>query len=97
MAALTGKGQQKLVAAVVAPHAGKAVVRVAAVEVPVNDLLQIGPPEIVLPGEMLVIDPKKLKQQRVYFEPSAVLSELPVNPGNAGERITGSPVGCSTP
>ena len=46
-------------AAIFALHPGKAVVQVPAIEVPVNDLLQIGPPEAVLPGEMLVIDPDK--------------------------------------
>ncbi len=35
MTALTRKGQQKLPAAVFALHAGKAVVQVAAIEVPV--------------------------------------------------------------
>jgi hypothetical protein len=40
-------------------HTGKAVVQIAAVEVTVNDILQIGPPEPVLPGEILVIDPDK--------------------------------------
>lgn len=44
MTALTGKCQQKLL---------------AAIEIPVNDVLQIGPPETALPGETLVIDLKK--------------------------------------
>ena len=40
-------------------HAGEAIVQIAAVEVPVNDLLQMRSPEAVLPGEMIVIDPDK--------------------------------------
>jgi PAS domain-containing protein len=59
VAALAGKGQEIFMAAVFALHAGKAVVRVATVEVPVNDLLQIRPPETVLPelpsGEIVAI------------------------------------------
>jgi hypothetical protein len=46
-------------AAILAFHTGKAVVQIAAIQIPVNNLLQIGPPESVLPGEMLVIDPDK--------------------------------------
>jgi hypothetical protein len=46
-------------AAVFAFHTGKAVVQIAAVEIAVYDLLQIRPPEAVLPGEMIVIDPDK--------------------------------------
>jgi hypothetical protein len=40
-------------------HASKAVVQIAAFQIPVNDLLQIRPPETVLPGEMVVIDMDK--------------------------------------
>jgi hypothetical protein len=40
-------------------------VQVAAIEIPVNDLLQIRPPETVLPGEMLIICPDEdLKKVR---------------------------------
>ena len=46
-------------AAILAFHTGKAVVQIAAIQIPVNNLLQIGPPESVLPGEMIVIDPDK--------------------------------------
>ena len=40
-------------------HAGESVVQVAAIEIPINHLLDIWPPESVLPGEMLVVDPDK--------------------------------------
>ena len=43
-------------AAVFTFHAGKAVVQITAIEVAVDNLLDIGPPESVLPGEILVID-----------------------------------------
>jgi len=38
-------------------HEGKAFVQIAAIQIPVNNLLQIGPPESVLSGEMIIIDP----------------------------------------
>lgn len=40
-------------------HAGKAVVQITAIEVAVDHLLDIWPPESVLPGEIFVIDPEK--------------------------------------
>jgi len=45
--------------AVFAFHAGKAVVRVSAIKITMNHLLNIGTPESVLPGKMIVIDPDK--------------------------------------
>jgi len=48
-----------IVAAVFTFHAGKAVVEITAIEIMINHLLDIGPPEAVLPGEILVIDPDK--------------------------------------
>ena len=46
-------------AAVFTFHTGKAVMQIAAVEITIDHLLDIGPPESVLPGEMLVINPDK--------------------------------------
>ena len=43
-------------AAVFTFHAGKAVVQITAIEIAVDHLLDIGSPEAVLPGEILVID-----------------------------------------
>jgi hypothetical protein len=34
-------------------------VQIAAIEITIDHLLDIGPPESVLPGEMLIIDPNK--------------------------------------
>jgi len=47
------------VAAILAFNTGKAVVQIAAIEITIDHLLDIGPPESVLPGEMLIIDPNK--------------------------------------
>ena len=48
MAPLAGECQKIFVAAIFAFHAGKTVVQVPAIEVMVNNLLQIGPPETIL-------------------------------------------------
>lgn len=49
MTALAGEGQQVFMAAVNTFDTGETIVRVAAVKVVVDDLLDIGPPESVLP------------------------------------------------
>ena len=49
MTALAGECQKIFMAAVFAPHAGKAVVQITAVEITIDHLLDIGPPEAVLP------------------------------------------------
>ena len=59
MSSLTRKCQQIFVTAIFAFHAGKAVVQITAIEIAIDHLLDIGPPEAALPGEMLVIDPDK--------------------------------------
>jgi hypothetical protein len=53
--ALAGKGQQILVAAIFALRTGKAVVRIATVQIPANDLLQTGPPETIPPWKMIIV------------------------------------------
>ena len=40
-------------------HAGKAVVQITAIEIAIDHLLDIRPPEAVLPGEMFIIDLEK--------------------------------------
>jgi len=59
MAALAGECQQIFVAAVFTFYAGKAVVQITAIEITIDHLLDIRPPESILPGKMLVIDPDK--------------------------------------
>ena len=56
VAEFAGEGQEVFVAAIFAFDAGKAIVQIPAIEVPVNDLLQIRTPEAILPGKMIVID-----------------------------------------
>jgi hypothetical protein len=45
---LAEEGKQLLMAAVSALHAGKAVVEIAAIETPINNLLKIRPEETIL-------------------------------------------------
>jgi hypothetical protein len=45
---LAGEGKQLLMAAVSALHAGKAVVEIAAIQTPINNLLKIRPEETIL-------------------------------------------------
>ncbi len=48
MTALAGECKEIFMAAIFAFHTGKAVVEIAAVQIPVNDLLNIRSPEAVL-------------------------------------------------
>jgi hypothetical protein len=48
--------RQIYMVAVITFDIGKAVVRIAAVQIAIDHLLDIGPPEAVLPGEM-IMDP----------------------------------------
>jgi len=50
VAALARKCQQIFVAAVFTFHAGKAIVQITAIEITVDHLLDIRPPESVLPS-----------------------------------------------
>ncbi|MCX5874359.1 MAG: hypothetical protein NTY51_14160 [Deltaproteobacteria bacterium] len=59
MTPFAGEGQKILMAAIFAFHAGKAVAQIAATEIAIDHLLDIEPPESVLPGEMLITDPDK--------------------------------------
>ena len=59
MTALAGKGQKIFMVAIPALYPGKAVVQVATVQVAVNDLLKVGPPEPVRPFEPLLVDLNK--------------------------------------
>jgi hypothetical protein len=50
------KGQQVSMVAVFTFHPDKTIAQVAAVEIPIDDLLQIRPPETLPPGEMVIIN-----------------------------------------
>jgi hypothetical protein len=56
MAPLAGECEQIFVAAIFTFHAGKAVVQITAIEITIDYLLDIRPPETVLPGEMFIVD-----------------------------------------
>jgi len=56
---LKGKASRYSWPAIFTLHANNAVVQISAIEIAIDYLLDIGPPEAVLPGEMLVIDPDK--------------------------------------
>jgi len=68
-------------AAVVTFDTGKAVVRIAAVKIPMDHLLDIGPPETVLPGKMIVINAdecfKAILHTAVVIRRSATLLRQP--------------------
>jgi hypothetical protein len=54
--ALAGEGEQVFMAAVFAFDTGKAVVQIAAIEIAVNHLLDVRPPEAVMLGKMIIIN-----------------------------------------
>jgi len=56
MTALAGEGQKIFMMAIPALYPGKAVVQAATIQVPVNDFLEVGPPEPVRPFEPLLVD-----------------------------------------
>jgi hypothetical protein len=56
MTALAGEGEKIFMVAIPALHPGKAVVQVATVQVAVNDLLEVRPPEPVRLFEPLLVE-----------------------------------------
>jgi hypothetical protein len=56
MAALAGKCQQVFMAAVVTSYTGKAVAQIAAIQVTINHLFDIRPPEAVISGKPVIIN-----------------------------------------
>ncbi len=59
MTALAGEGQKIFMVAIPALHPGKAVLQIAAIEIPVNDLLKMGTVEPVVTFEPLLVDLNK--------------------------------------
>jgi hypothetical protein len=84
------------VAAVFAFHAGKAVMQDAAVQIPIDDLLDIGSPETVLPREMLVIDPDK--GLKIILHAAVIIGQLwipgAINSGRKGHDLSPSRISC---
>ena len=56
MTALAGEGQKIFMVAIPALYLGKAVVQVATVQVAVNPLLEVRPPEPVPPFEPILVE-----------------------------------------
>ena len=56
MPSFTRKCQKVFVAAVFTFHTGKPVVQITAIKIAVYHLLNIGPPEAILPREIFIID-----------------------------------------
>jgi hypothetical protein len=56
---------------VLARQTGKAVVQITAVKITIDHLLDIGPPESILPGEILIIDTDK--GFKIVLHPAAII------------------------
>jgi len=75
-ASLQHKGQKIFMVAIPALHPGKAVVQVATVQVAVNDLLEVRPPEPARPFEPLPVDLNK--GFKMVLHASAIIRRLRV-------------------
>ena len=96
MSSLTRKCQQIFVTAIFAFHAGKAVVQITAIEIAIDHLLDVGPPEPVLPGEILVID---LDKGRKIVLDAAVVNRIlriswTINDGRSGHDLSPLRISC---
>jgi len=84
------------VAAVFTFHTGKAVVQITAIEIAIDHLLDIGPPEAVLPGKMLVIDPDK--DFKIVLHATVVIGQLwipgAVDSGSKGHDLSPLRISC---
>jgi hypothetical protein len=85
-AAFARKCQQIFVAAVFTFHTGKAVMQITAIEIAVDHLLDLGPSETVLPGEILVIDSNKSFKIILYTAVIIRISRISwtINGGRSG-------------
>ena len=95
MAALARKCRQIFMAAVFTFHTGKAIVQITAIEIATDYLLDIGPSESVLPGEILIKDLEK--GFKIIFNAAVVIRILRRNymkkdilcQGDFGKGISG--------
>ena len=96
MAPLAGECQKIFVAAIFAFHAGKAVAQITAIEITIDHLLDIGPPESVLPGETLIIDLDK--GFKVVLHAAVVIRRLwiswTINGGRSGHDFSPWRISC---
>jgi hypothetical protein len=90
MAALAGKGQEVLVAAVFASHAGETVVEITAVQIPINDFLDIGAEKSIEPFKPLFIDLNK--GFKMIFDAPVIIGRLripgTINGGGSGHDFS---------
>jgi hypothetical protein len=96
MTPLAGECQEIFMAAVFAFHTGKAVVQITAIEITIDHLLDIGPPESVLPGEMLVIDPDK--SLKIVLYAAVIIGQLwipgTIDSGSKGHDLSPLRISC---
>ena len=83
-------------AAVFAFHTGKAVVQIAVIEIAIDYLLDIGPPEAVLPGEMIVVDLHK--GFKIVLHAAVVIGQMgipgAINSGRKGHNLSPLRISC---
>jgi hypothetical protein len=86
MAALAGEGQKIFMVAMPALHPGKAVVQVAAFQIAVDDPIEVGTPEPVMPFEPLLVDLNK--GLKMVFDAPIIIRRVrvsgTVNSGRSG-------------
>jgi hypothetical protein len=86
MTALAGEGQEIFMVAIPTLHPGKAMVRVSAFQVAVNDLLTVGTPKPVRPFELFFVDLNK--GLKMVFHAPVIIRRLRVpgtiNGGRSG-------------
>ncbi|MFZ3114518.1 MAG: hypothetical protein WA133_02200 [Syntrophales bacterium] len=70
-------------------HTGKAIVQITAIEIAIDYLLDIGPPESVLPGEIVIKDLEK--GFKIIFNAAVVIRILrtswAINGGRSGHEF----------
>ncbi|MFH1912553.1 MAG: hypothetical protein ABIK91_11140 [Pseudomonadota bacterium] len=96
MAALTRKCQQIFVAAIFTFHAGKAVVQITAIEIAIDHLFDIWPPEAVLPGEMFIVALDKDFKIVLYTAVVVRRLRIPgvINGGRSGHDLSPWRISC---
>ena len=96
MTALARKCQQIFVAAIFAFHAGKPVAQITAIEIAVDHLLDIGPPEAILTGEIFIVDLDKDFKIVLYTAVVVRRLRIPgvINGGRSGHDLSPWRISC---
>ena len=96
MTPLARKCQEVFVAAIFAFHTGKAVVQITAIEITIDHLLDIGPPEAVLSREMFSIDLDK--GLKIVLYAPVIIGQLwipgAINSGKKGHDLSPLRISC---